>query len=228
MTLPQPPGAPLDPYRAPAELAHTRALMPLVRSAVFPLNVRFRFFSWAPSFTITDANDTVVLHVRQKLFKLREHVEVFADTARVSKVADVRADRVIDWSARYRFAEADGTPIGAAGRRGMRSLWRAHYDVFNPGDEQPDFEIREENPWVKVVDNLIGQIPILGFLTLYFFHPKYIATRVNGEAAMSLCKRPAFLEGRFAIERLGPTTERETMNLILSFLQVVLLERRRG
>lgn len=217
-----------DPYRPPSSLSSALETVPQIQHAQFPLRVRFRFFSWSPSFTVTDANDRVLLHVRQQLFRLREQVEVFADTGCQRKVAHIQADRIIDWSARYSFTESDGTPIGATGRQGMKSLWRAHYDVFNPGDQVPDFTIREANPMVKVIDNLVGQIPIVGLLTLYFFHPKYIATRADGTEVMSLTKQPAFLEGRFGIERLGQTTPRETLNLILSFLQLVLLERRRG
>ena len=41
-------------------------------------------------------------------------------------------------------------------------------------------------------------------------------------------KKPALFEGRFEIEKLGDLSPREEMNLILSFLMLVLRERRRG
>jgi hypothetical protein len=45
---------------------------------------------------------------------------------------------------------------------------------------------------------------------------------------MRLTKQPAFFEGRFQIDQLGELTPREQLNLILSFLMLVLLERSRG
>jgi hypothetical protein len=203
-------------------------MMPILQGAQFPLRMSFRVFTFAPTIVISDASGRVILYVRQQLFRLREQVEVFSDSSRAAKVAHIAADRIIDWSARYRFTEANGTPIGATGRQGMRSLWRVHYDVFNPGDTVPDFVIREANPMAKVMDGLIGQIPLVGFLSLYLFHPEYKATRSDGSPAITVRKVPAFTEGRFVIERTGPTTDRETLNLILSFLMLTLLERRRG
>ena len=143
-------------------------------------------------------------------------------------VATISANRVLDWSARYTFHDAQGNEIGAVGRRGMRSIWKAHYDVFNPGDEVPDFSIREENSWAKVLDSMLGEIPIIGFFTGYFLHPSFLASRADGTASVRLLKQPAFLEGKFSITKLSDMTPREELNVLLSFLMVNLLERRRG
>jgi hypothetical protein len=220
-----------NPYTPPAASIMPpipQDMMPILQGAQFPLRMSFKFFALAPTITVYDATGRVILCVRQQIFRIREQVEVFADTDRTQKIAHISADRIIDWSARYSFTEANGNPIGATGRRGMKSLWSAHYDVFNPGDAVPDFAIREANPMAKVMDGLIGSIPLIGLLSLYLFHPKYIATRSDGTPALSVTKVPAFLEGRFIVERLGPSTDRETLNLILAFLMLTLLERRRG
>ncbi|MDB6070896.1 MAG: hypothetical protein JWL81_2067, partial [Verrucomicrobiales bacterium] len=78
-------------------------MMPILQNAQFPLRMSFKILAFAPSITITDATGRVILFIRQKLFKFREQVEVFADTARTQKVAHISADRIIDWSARYSF-----------------------------------------------------------------------------------------------------------------------------
>ena len=65
-------------------------------------------------------------------------------------------------------------------------------------------------------------------LSGYLFHPRYLATRADGAPAMRLTKEAAFFEGRFRIEKLGDLSPREEMNLLLSYLMLVLLERRRG
>ena len=45
---------------------------------------------------------------------------------------------------------------------------------------------------------------------------------------MRLSKQAAFFEGRFQIDKVGELTPREELNLILSFMMLVLLERKRG
>ena len=135
---------------------------------------------------------------------------------------------MIDWSARYHSTDAAGEAIGSVGRRGWRSMWKAHYETFNPGDNSPDFSIHEENAWIKVADSIVSDIPIVGMFSGYFLHPSYLASRSNGALAMRLTKQAAFWEGRFQIEKLGEMTAREELNLFLSFMMLVLLERKRG
>jgi len=151
-----------------------------------------------------------------------------ADKSRATRLADIKTRKVIDWSARYEATDANEQPIGAVGRKGWRSIWRAHYEVFNPGDETPDFSIREENPGAKVMDGFLSGIPIIGFASGYLFHPRYLATRSNGNPAMRLEKKAAFFEGKFEITKVGDLTPREELNLILSFMMLVMLERKRG
>ena len=108
----------------------------------------------------------------------------------------------------------------------MRSLWRARYDVVQQG--QAVFSIREANPWVKVADGLLGEIPVLGLLSGYLFHPAYELARADGAVVMQLQKYAAFLEGRFSINMPVALSEAEQELALLSLLMVVLLERRRG
>ena len=194
----------------------------------YPLTLSFKILALASQATVTDATGRTVLYTKQKLLKFREHVEIFTDNSRSRLLAEIKANKVIDWSARYYSTDANGAPIGSVGRRGWRSIWKAHYEAFNPGDDQPDFSIQEENAWVKVADSLLGEIPVLGMFTGYFFHPSYMATRTHGAPAMRMTKQAAFFEGRFQIEKLADLTPREELNLFLSFLMLVLLERSRG
>ena len=194
----------------------------------YPLRLSFKILALASQATVTDANGRTVLYTEQKLLKFKEHVEIFTDSTRSTRLADIRANKVIDWSARYFSTDASGREIGSVGRRGWRSLWRAHYEAFNPGDNTPDFSIREENAGAKVADAFLGEIPIIGMFSGYFFHPRYLATRSDGTPAMRLTKEAAFFEGRFRIDKLGELSPREEMNLFLSSLMLVLLERRRG
>lgn len=193
-----------------------------------PLSFRFKLLAFSPQIYVTDADGHEVLYVKQKLFRLREKVEVHTNSSRQQLLCTIEADRIIDWSARYTFRDPSGRELGAVGRRGMRSLWSAHYDVFAPGSREPLFSIREENPLAKLFDGFLGELPVVGLLTSFLFHPKYLTRRSDGTPVMRLTKKPALFEGRFQLEKLGDVSEGEELAVILSYLMMNLLERRRG
>ena len=218
---------PYAPPAIPAIPAHDDISRQL-QGLQYPLTLSFKILALASQATVTDANGRTVLYTKQKLLKFKEHVEIWTDKSQATRLAEIKANKVIDWSARYLFTDTQGAPIGSVGRRGWRSLWKAHYESFNPGDETPDFSIHEGNPWIKVADSIIGDIPLVGMFSGYFLHPTYQASRRDGTPAMRLTKQPAFWEGRFQIEKTADLTPREELNLFLSFLMLILLERRRG
>lgn len=221
----------LNPYEAPASASvpATDDISRQMQGLQWPLSLSFKILALASQATVTDANGRVVCYTKQKLFKFREHVEIFTDNTKATLLAEIKTQKVIDWSARYQFTDASGRDLGSVGRRGWRSIFRAHYDVFNPGDNTSDYSIREENAASKFFDGLLGQIPVLGMATGYLFHPRYAATATSGQIAMRMTKKAAFFEGKFEIEKLEPSlTSQQELNLILSYMMMVLLERKRG
>ena len=66
----------------------------------YPLTLSFKILALASQATMTDAAGRTVLYTKQKLLKFREHVEIFTDSSRTTRLADIRANKVIDWSAR--------------------------------------------------------------------------------------------------------------------------------
>ena len=110
----------------------------------------------------------------------------------------------------------------------MRSLWRAHYEVSRDGG-QPAFVIEEANPWAKVADRLLSELPVVGLLSGYVFHPRYLVTRTDtGGVVMEAEKRPAFFEGKFRIDARAAMSAEDERLAVLSLLMMLLLERRRG
>jgi uncharacterized protein YxjI len=193
----------------------------------FPLDLRFKILAIAQQISVTDSAGRVVAYVKQKAFKLKEDVTVFGDEAQTRPLYRIRADRVIDFSAQYRIEDTAGAEIGTVQRQGMRSFWRAHYDVHRAG--QPVLTIREHNPWVKVLDGLLTEIPIVNLFSGYFLHPAYDINRADtGATVLWASKRAAFLEGRFEIDVSGPMNEEDERLGVLSILMVLLLERTRG
>jgi hypothetical protein len=193
----------------------------------FPLDLRFKIIAIAPQISVTDAAGTMIGYVKQKAFKLKEAVTVFSDASQSHPLYRIAADRILDISAQYHVTAASGTLLGSLQRHGMRSIWSAHYDILRDGGVL--FQLREENPWVKVIDGVLGEIPIVGLLSSYLFHPAYRVTRAEGGVpVMRSVKQPALFEGRFKVERLGEMTDEEERLALLGVLMLLLLERDRG
>jgi len=193
----------------------------------YPLTLTFKTIALHPQIAVTDATGALVLYVRQKAFKLREAVTVFGDREMTRPLVTISADRVIDFRATYRFVATDGTVHGAIRREGMRALWRSRFEVTG-ADGGVTFRIQEDNPWTKVLDGLLGEIPVLGALTGYLFHPSYTLARPDGAPALRLTKQPAFWEGRFLLEEIENVPPEEEVLAVLSVLMMTLLERARG
>jgi len=128
----------------------------------FPLKLNFKIVTISSKLLVKDAQGRLVAFVKQKKFRFKEHVEIFRDESRSEKVADIRASKIIDWSARYTFTDASGQTFGAVGRKGGRSLFKATYTVFDLEGDDPIFIIEEENPMAKFFDSILGAIPIVG------------------------------------------------------------------
>jgi uncharacterized protein YxjI len=193
----------------------------------YPVDLSFKLLALASQIYIRDASGNLLGYVKQKLLKLKEDINVFADESQTRVLYNIKADRVIDFSARYTFRDAAGNVVGSIKRRGMRSIWKANYEISDASDNQV-FSISEENAWIKVVDALVSEVPILGMFTGYFFNPAYVLTRLNGAPVARLAKQPAFFEGKFQITPQGQMTPDEEARILLSFLAMTLLERRRG
>lgn len=79
-----------------------------------------------------------------------------------------------------------------------------------------------------MADLLLGEVPLVGLLAHYVFHPKCLVSREDERPVMRLVKEAAFFEGRFRIDKLSDLDEDEERRVILSLLMMVLLERARG
>lgn len=104
-------------------------------------------------------------------------------------------------------------------REGGRSLWKASYRLADAGGSEVAL-IHEANAWIKVVDSLAGEIPMLGMFTGYVFDPAYLVD-MGDSTVLYMKKRPALMEGRFTIERRGDPGE-------AGVITTMLMERSRG
>lgn len=189
--------------------------------------LRFKLIALAPQISVEDPSGKVQLYVRQKLLKLKESVQVFQDDSQRQIEYNINADRIIDFRARYAITDANGRVVGAIKQRGLKSIWRIHFDVedsFGRGS----YSIEEENPWVRVLDSVLESIPVIGVFSGYLLHPTYLIKNASGVEVGRVKKQAALFEGIFALsfEPSLPESEREL--LTLSSLMMILVERSRG
>lgn len=183
----------------------------------------FKVAALAPQIYVHDAEGTPLCYVRQKLFKLKEHISVFKDEGKTQLISEIHADRIIDFSAAYHFVDPEGTNYGSVKRKGMRSIWRTRYEVE---DENSSYTIQEGNPWTKVLDSVVGEIPIIGMFTGYVLNPHYDVVDASGNCHYTLRKQPSFFGRKFVLEQHADNED--DLLIVMSLLMMVLLERRRG
>ena len=163
----------------------------------YPLFLKFKLTTLSSDFTITDSNENSLAYVRQKMFKLKEDVVVFNNESKSQENFRIRANQWIDFNASYAITDSFGKNLGKIARKGMRSIWKATYNIFDQNDTQK-YKVQEENAWVKVLDGMVGEIPIIGMFTGYFLNPSYIVHDNNGKEIYRLKKMPSFFEENFS------------------------------
>ena len=198
-----------------------------MQSLKFPIQFIFKISTITNDFTAIDTRGNTVAYVKQKLFKLKEDITVYADESKSLINYKIKADQWIDFSAAYSLNDRDGKEIGKVARKGWASMWKAKYEVIDQ-NQQLQYHIREENGWVKVMDATLGQIPILNFFTGYLFNPSYVVTDVRNKMVVRIKKEPSFWGRKFEITKLAGIEQDDVERIILSLMMMILLERRRG
>ena len=147
----------------------------------FPLTLRMKLMALAPQFYVSDKSNRPIAYIKQKLFKLKEDIRVFTDEQQTRLLYSIKADRIIDFNASYSLSDAQtGQALGALRRKGMRSLWKAAYEVHDE-DGQPLYFISEESAFIRLLDGIFSELPLIGLLSGYVFNPSYLVKNRSGK-----------------------------------------------
>jgi len=200
----------------------------------FPLTLEFKF-SLFTELRVTDASGHLVAVVKEKKFSIRDEVRVFSDEERKMQTHGIRAQGLmagaLDWRARRMIHRKDGTEVGALQAQGMRTLWAAGYELLGP-EGRPEFTIRDDHPWLGVIEGVIGAVPFVGDLVAmgfdYLVNPTYTVSDTAGQPAFRVRKRRSLFSRRFVVEELRPVRPEEAELVTLGLVQMVLRERERG
>lgn len=193
----------------------------------FPIKFVFNITTFSNDFTATDASGKTVAFVKQKLFKFKEDVSVFENETKTHELFKIKADKWIDFSTAYNFTDPEGKSLGKVARKGWASIWKAKYELIDQ-HQKLQYHIREENAWIKVMDGVLGQIPVLSIFTGYLFNPSYIITNLDHKKIVRLKKEASFFGRKFEVSKLADIDQDDEQRILLGLMMMILLERRRG
>jgi uncharacterized protein YxjI len=116
--------------------AGERALARPVWWAVDRVLLRRKVLAIAPQFQIFDEQGGLLLYCRQKIFKLKEDIRVYADDSQTHEILTIKARSIIDFSASYDVFDAQQrVQVGALRRRGLRSILRDTWEILDANDQ---------------------------------------------------------------------------------------------
>jgi hypothetical protein len=196
----------------------------------YPITLTFKLVTLSPEVQVRDANNALLLQVKQKLLTLREDTTVFADEAKTIPVFKMIADRIIGFRAVHHITRvSDNARIGNVKAQGFRSWWAARYEITDSNDKLA-FNFKEENPFITFLDYFLESIELIGWLLAYFVNPTFVLIDEKGVQRYRILKKRSFIERRFYIEQIAPDDDADLDERLvaLALIQIVMLERRRG
>ena len=173
----------------------------MMQNLRFPLNFTFKIFTPSNDFTVFDAQGEEVAYTRQRIFKIKESIEIFRNGSRNERLYTIDADRIIDFNANYTVRDAAGSPR---------------------------YTLHEANPWIAVADGILGEIPVLGMLTGYFLNPTYTIAAPDGRETYRLKKNASFFERKFSLEKTAQAPAEDDVLVLNAAMLLMLLERGDG
>ncbi len=107
------------------------------------------------------SGERIVGFCAQKAFKLKEDIRIFTDESQGEALLEIRARQIIDFAAAYDIIDPrEGRKVGAARRRGFRSMIRDSWEILDESDA-PIAEVREDSTGMallrRFLSNLIPQ-----------------------------------------------------------------------
>ena len=97
-------------------------------------------------FRIYDAQQKEILFAHLKGFKLKEDITLYTDESKTIDVINIKARSIIDFSSAYDFYDVkNGKKIGAAKRKGFRSIFRDEWILMAADSDTEIGKIQEDS-----------------------------------------------------------------------------------
>ncbi|RME20884.1 MAG: hypothetical protein D6798_19440 [Deltaproteobacteria bacterium] len=120
---------------------------------------RALFSFLGPAFRIRGPEGNLRFFVKQKAFRLKEEINVWADEAQTTRVLAIKARGIADFSGTYDVVDAaTGERVGSLKREGFKSLLRDEW-VLLDADGKPFGRIREDSTALALLRRFLPIIP---------------------------------------------------------------------
>ncbi|MDO5652109.1 MAG: hypothetical protein Q4G13_08275 [Moraxella sp.] len=214
-----------NPYTPPATSSTT---VQTAETLPLELDITMKLIALAPQFYLHDKRGRQVGYIRQKLFKLKEAIEVFHDDSKERLSYSIKADRILDFGAAYSLISTHHGIIGHTKRHAIKSIWRTEFDIYDEHN-QHQYTIRLSNPLAQFIESLITMIPFIGdilnLVSGYFLNAGYTVTDLDDNEVAHMKKLPALFEGKYQIRAERKLSAQDQERIALSLLTVILIQR---
>ncbi len=111
------------------------------------------------SFRLYDTSGNLSFFVKQKAFKLKEDITVYADEGQSDAQLSIKARSIVDFSATYDVTDSkSGENVGAMRREGVKSMFRDEWTLLDAsGDELG--KVKEDSGFLAIIRRLF--LPII-------------------------------------------------------------------
>ncbi len=180
---------------------------------------KFATFTGA-SMHLRTPDDRLLGFSRQKAFKLKEDIRVYADEEKTQELLSIKADSVIDFSAAYRVTDATtGRVVGSLRRKGWSSLLRDSWEILDASGNVRG-RITEDSSWMALVRRLID------FAALLF--PQSFVVEVDGRVVATMKQTHNIFAPRLIVD-LSPDPDALPRPLAVAAVVLLLaIEGRQG
>jgi len=193
----------------------------------YPLNFLFKITTVSNDFTATDASGKTIFFVREKLFKLRDHINVYRDESKKEILYDLVSNKIIDFQQTFTITNAQKQIVGKVRKKTVRSVIKATYHLQD-AEGNHIYTIKERNASVRILDFIFDElVPVAGELSGYILNPKYVVTDLDGNELMEMRKKRSFWERKFQVQKLKKEPFNEEQ-VILSLVLMIIQQRDRG
>ena len=196
----------------------------MIKPLKFPLLIKTNVTSIANDFSVYDSNNNEMCYVKQKLIPIMDDVLIFSNKETQQEIYRIELEGpTLSFSGLWAFYNVNGKLIGKLHHPDIKTNWTGYYEVLNDKDEV-DFEIFEDNPFTKVWNSRFRKIPIVGFLSGYFFNPSYTLMDINENPLFRLKKEPSFLGNKFRLSQLHDVIQHKDELCVLAMFMLLLQE----
>jgi len=149
------------------------------------------------AFRLTTPDGRLLAYSKQKAFKLREDIRVYADEQESTELLYIQADRIIDFSAAYKVTDSQtGEHIGSLRRKGWSSMVRDTWELLDADGNVRGF-VKEDAMW-KALLRRTAEIVSL-------FLPQTFLIQVGDQTIASMKQNFLGIPPKFTVDLSGDT-----------------------